>query len=340
MTTEYMTSRERVVATFKKQDRDRSPLINPTSIVNVECMAKAKVYFPSAHHDSAKMAVLASTGYELLKFDSIAPCFSVCNEAEALGCSINWGKVDIHPDIISPAFKSFSDFKIPKNFLDKKPVRTVIDAIKLIKKKYGNDAAIIGKVMGPWTLSFNLIGIQNMLNSLIMEPDTVKSFIEELNEVAILFAEAQIKAGADIITISDDAVGDFISVEGYNKIILPIHKYLNNKIGQNAFTILHISGIILDKMETFTKAGFNALNFDSRNTAHKTILEVKNKILLAGCINNPYTLLNGNEEDVIREVIYCIENKIDFIAPECAIPCNVTSKNLLAMSKAIKQYYN
>ncbi|GIS91000.1 MAG: hypothetical protein CM1200mP20_10410 [Pseudomonadota bacterium] len=69
---------------------------------------------------------------------------------------------------------------------------------------------ILGKVMGPWTLSYHVYNVQEFLMDTIADPDRVRKSLDTLSEVPILFAKAQLEAGADAIVWADHATGDLI----------------------------------------------------------------------------------------------------------------------------------
>ena len=89
-----MTSKERVLAAFKRQPVDRTPCCNPTSVATVELMDLVDAPFPRANREPELMARLAATGYTELGFDSIMPVFSIIQESSALGCKIQWEQKD------------------------------------------------------------------------------------------------------------------------------------------------------------------------------------------------------------------------------------------------------
>jgi methyltransferase, MtaA/CmuA family len=334
-----MTSRERVMACFNHEEIDRAAVINPTSVATVENMEITQAWFPDAHMNPDKMAALAAAGHEILGFDTVAPYFSVHQEAAALGCNVDWGKNDAMPTLSGSIINYPDEFKIPKNFLDTKPIKTVLEAIKLLRKRYKSDVAIIGKVMGPWTLSYNLHGVQDFLIETILEPEKVHGFLQAFKKVSLTFAEAQFEAGADIITWADHATGDLISSKGYLEFLFPVHKSITRELKSMGPVILHTCGNTLDRMQYFADTGFSAFHFDSRNDPAKAISIVKDKILLTGCINNPLTLLNGSTQDVRREVYQALHAGIKLISPECAVPCKASNKNLKAIVDSVKEFY-
>lgn len=331
-----MTPKERVLRALNRQWVDRIPVGNPVSVATVESMEACGAYFPDVHLDAEKMATLAATGHEILGFDTIAPYFSVQQEAAAFGLKMSWGEVDSMPDILENPFEDPDAITIPDDFLERPPIRTVLEALKILKKEYGDHVCLVGKVMGPWTLSYHLHGTQNFLIKTILEPDKVRRFLDKLKGLAVKFANAQFAAGADVVTVADHATGDLVSGTCYRDFLLPVHQEMTGQL--NGPTILHICGNTTDRLDYIAQAGFNCFHFDSKvnpRTAHEII---NGRIALTGSINNPVTLFNGTPEDVRQEVFANCEAGIEIISPECAVPLRTPNANLKAIVAAVEEY--
>lgn len=331
-----MRPRERFLKALDRQRVDRIPVGNPTSVATVESMKSCGAYFPDVHLDPVKMAALAATGHDILGFDTIAPYFSVQQEAAAFGLKMNWGTIDTMPDVLESPFENPEDIIIPPDFLDLPPVRTVLDALKILKKEYGDHVCLAGKVMGPWTLSYHLHGVQNFLIETVLEPDKVHRFLQKLKDPAVLFANAQLAAGADVVTVADHATGDLVSDACYHDFLLPVHREMNERI--NGPTILHICGKTADRLDYIAGAGFKCFHFDSKVDPREAHNIVGGRISLTGSINNPVTLLNGTPGDVRREVFANCEAGIEIISPECAVPLITPNANLRAIVSAVEEY--
>jgi [methyl-Co(III) methanol-specific corrinoid protein]:coenzyme M methyltransferase len=150
-------------AMYNGRKGERPPVGNPTSIVCHDLMDTAGVSFPDAHLDANAMADLALAGHEVLGFDTVMPEYSVQQEAAALGCVVDWGNRDRMPDNKNFPYENFSDIKVPENILEKPSTQVVLDALSILRRHVGGKVAIVGKVMGPWTLSYHMAGTQNFL---------------------------------------------------------------------------------------------------------------------------------------------------------------------------------
>lgn len=331
-----MTSHERVIACIKDNEYDKLPVINPTSVATLDSCRIAGVSFNEVHLNADKMAALAGVAYEQLGFDTVSPYFSVVQEAAAFGCRIDWGAGDVMPNQKSSVFQDPSEFTMPRDLLDRLPLKTVIDAIKLLRKKYGDKVAIIGKVMGPWTLSYHLYGVQDFLIDTISEPAKVHAFLDRFKEISLKFAEAQFEAGVDIITWADHATADLVGANCYREFLLPVHRLINERL-KDRLLILHCCGNTCDRISYFAEAGFPVFHFDSRNDAAKA-LESAGSMKLTGGVNNPEVLLNGTCEDVKKNIRHLLDAGIRLISPECAVPLKVSNGNLKAIGEAVTGY--
>jgi len=316
---------------------DRISVANPTSIISVELMERTGVFFPDAHLNPEKMAQLAAGGYEILGFDSIMPEFSVQQEAEALGCTVDWGSPTMMPDAKNHPAKEVKQLKIPKNFLEKPSTKVVLKALELLRAHYGDHVALIGKVMGPWTLSYHLAGVQEFLLWTLTNPDKVRGFLNCLKEVVITFAKAQLQAGADVVVIADHATGDLVSPKTYQDFLLPVHQEINQRIGGP--TILHLCGNCSDRLRLFVEAGFDGYHFEWQVDTKMAVQVVNREMSLIGNIANKDILFGGTPEDVYRQARYSIDAGIDILAPECAIPLQTPLANLKAIVEAAREGY-
>lgn len=315
---------------------DRASAANPTSIATVELMEATGASFPNAHLDPEKMADLAAGGHEILGYDTIAPVFSVQQEAAALGCEMDWGDPLNMPVNTSSPFSDPAEFHMPPDFLERPSIRVVLDALRLLRQRYGSGAAIVGKVMGPWTLSYHLYGLQPFLEDTILSPRRVHGFLQAFKEVTIRFGRAQMEAGADLLVLADHATGDLVSPACYRDFLLPVHREITAALG--APTILHICGNTANRLEYIASAGFDAFHFDSKVDPATALRLVDGKMTLIGNVNNPGTLLLGDPDEVRREVRSILSAGIRIVGPECAVPLSTPNANLAAIPRAVGEY--
>ncbi|MBI3695298.1 MAG: MtaA/CmuA family methyltransferase [Acidobacteria bacterium] len=330
-----MNGRERVLAALRRQPVDRPPTCNPTSVATLELMEHSGASFPHANRVPDLMARLAAAGHTELGFDTIMPVFSVIQESSALGCRIEWGEKDNWPTVRmrEPIWQRPDDIRIPADLLTHPDTRCVLEAIKILKRDFGNEVAVIGKTMGPWTLSYHCFGLEDFLLLTADDPGQAMLCLDRLKEVTVAFGLAQIEAGADALTLPDHATGDLVSGQYYKRFLLDLHTEFRERLP--APIILHICGRTLDRMDYIAQTGVAAFHFDSRNDPFESVKVVKDRLSLAGSVNNPVTLLSKGPAEVRREVWRNLDAGVRLIGPECAVPLQTPIENLKEIPRAV-----
>lgn len=330
-----MTPRQRFLNALAGRPVDRTPVASPTSIVTVGLQEAAGAYFPEAHHDAAIMARLALAGHTICGYDVVFPVFGAgTHEAEALGVPVRWGDRNTLPTVAGQIWDHPDQIRIPDDFCERPAVKTVTDAIRMLREEVGDEVAIIGKVYGAWSLAYHTFGIQDVLKNTIKDPPRVHAILEGLKEVPVIFARAQIEAGADALTLGDHITADLIRPDAYPTFLLEIHRELGRRI--EAPLIFHCCGKTLDRITYFNENELNSFHFESANDARE--MRARAKMVLIGNINGPRTLLEGTPEQVRKEVFYALDAGIDVIAPECAAPVNGRLENVIAVREAVDAY--
>ena len=295
---------------------------------------------PRVHLEADKMAAAAAAGHELCGFDSVMPKFSVVHSAAALGAEVDWCSGDIMPVIRKHPITDPDQFKMPDDFLDHSAIKVVLDALGLLKKRYGDEVAICGKVFGPWTTAYNMCGTQEFLLETALDPIKAARYLEIFTPPGIIFAEAQFEAGADMILWCDHVSGDLCSPNAYRDLLLPVHqKIFGSLFKKKGPVILHACGRTVDRVYYFAESGIDAFHFDSLNNTKELLEKVNGKILLAGGIANNEVLFRGTPEQVRAQVRQLLDDGIRLISPECAIPIRTPNENLKMIRKTVDEYY-
>jgi [methyl-Co(III) methanol-specific corrinoid protein]:coenzyme M methyltransferase len=330
------TPRRRFLDALAGRAVDRAPVASPTSIVTLETQERAGVFFPEAHRDPAKMAKLALAGYTMCGYDVVFPVFGAgTHESAALGAPVDWRDRHSLPTVTAPIWKQPEDIAIPEDFLERPTVKTVIEAIRLLRAEVGDEVGIIGKVYGPWSMAYHTFGLQPFLKATIRDPSFVEAILVRLKRVAAIFGRAQIEAGADALTLGDHITANLIRPDAYPRFLLGLHRELVRELP--APLIFHCCGRTLDRIAYFNESGVAAFHFDSANDARE--MRRQAKMVLIGNVNNVRTLLEGDPEDVRREVFYALDAGVEIIGPECAVPVEAKFANIAAVRAAVEDYY-
>lgn len=334
-----MSSRQRVLAALRREPVDRTPVCNPTSVATVELMDLVDAPFPDANRKPELMARLAATGYTELGFDTIMPVFSIIQESSAIGCKLQWEQKDNWPTVKmrEPIYTKPEDIRFPDNWLGHPDTQCVIQAIRILRKEYGDEVAIIGKTMGPWSLAYHSFGVEPFLLMSLDDPGKTKQVLDKLKEITIQFGLAQFEAGADALTLPDHATGDLVSGEYYQRYLRDMHIEFAERLPGPL--ILHICGRTVDRMEYIAQTGMAAFHYDSKNDPAESMGIVKNRISLVGNINNPETLFSKGPQEVRQAVYKNLDAGVQLVGPECAIPLQTTIENLKEIPKAVRDWH-
>ena len=92
------------------------------------------------------------------------------------------------PAVAGSIWKDVEDIRIPDDFLERPSIKTVLDAIRLLREEFGTRVGIIGKVYGPWSLAFHTFGIAEFLLDTVEDPQKVKAILHRLKEIPLIFA--------------------------------------------------------------------------------------------------------------------------------------------------------
>lgn len=295
-------------------------------------MREAGASFPEGHTDPEAMFRLALAGHTVLGFDVVMPLFSVCHEAAAMGCRVNWGGPDAMPESGPPIFATSADIAIPRDLLTRPGCAVPLKALGMLRRELGDAAAVCGKVFGPWTQAYHYFGLEEFLVKTITEPDEVKRMLDKLMLVTVAFARAQIEAGADCLLLADHATRDLCSPAAYERFLMDLHARLAESI--DAPIILHICGNTADRIALIARTGIACFHWDTRTGRPDEVRTLAGPgLALMGGIDN-IRLLQGTPDDVAGMARAAAAGDIDVVGPECAIPLATPLANLKAIRRA------
>src|SRR3954466_4506819 len=213
-----------------------------------------------------------------------------------------------------PIYETPDDIRIPDDLLDHPDVRCGLDAVRILRRELGDEVAIIGKTMGPWSLGYHCFGVEPFLLMSLDDEGKTKLCLDRMKESTIQFGQAQIEAGADALTLPDHATGDLVSADYYRRYLRDMHIEFAERL--DAPIILHICGRTVDRMPFIAETGMAAFHYDSKNQPGESMEAVDGRISLVGNVNNPSTLYAKGPAEVAAEVRANLEAGVQLIGPE------------------------
>jgi MtaA/CmuA family methyltransferase len=330
------SSRERFLAALNGERPDRVPLAHVSALTNMELQEATGCYMPAVHLDPESLVRLCWANHELLGFDAVTFILNYFNEPAALGSSMNWGDPQTLPVYSSHPWKRSEDAVIPGDLLDRPPVSTYLQALRIAKKRYGQKVAVLGKVMGPFSMAQVMHGVENVMLGLTDDTERIRGFLEVCVEVLVLCANAQFEEGIDALAIGEGGAGaNMLSPEMYAEVLLEVHKKLVRAI--QGPTIMHICGDITPRLKYLRQVGLRCFNFDWAVDPKLMKQAAGGSFAIMGNINTT-DLLTGSPEVIEAQAFANLEAGVDIISPGCAISPLCPSRNLGAMAAAIEKW--
>jgi len=193
----------------------------------------------------------------------------------------------------------------------------------------------LGKVFGPWTLGYYVFGVEPFLMATLLEPNAVKRAMRKLIEVTVAFANAQIDAGADALTLADHCTRDLCSPDAYRDFLQELHHELHERIP--CPIVLHICGNTADRLGYLRETGLECFHFDSKVPAAQARTLAGKKLSLMGGTSNFTVVRNGTTASISQDVQEKLAAGIDIIGPECAVPLDAPWINLRTLTEEAKR---
>lgn len=313
------------------------PVIPVCQSATLEQMDQVGAHWPEAHLEADEMAELAGAAYSVLGMDAVRVPFCQTVEAEALGCEVKSGGSEHVPGIATHPVSAGQILTIPDDLLSRGRLPVVMEAVRKLKLSLGDKVAIIGGVVGPFTLAGSLLGTKVMLIQAMKNPGALAPILDVCQQVGTSVAGALVEAGADIICVEDMAASpELISPSLYVGLVYPHHRRLFAGIKVPA--ILHICGDVSSTVEQMASTGAAALSYEGK--IHKSIVEsgVRDRVALITGPDPASTLATETPDDVERQCLDILELGVDILAPGCAVATSTPSENLLAMGNVVERY--
>ena len=197
---------------------------------------------------------------------------------------------------------------------------------------------VIGWVEGCLAEAADLRGVNELLTDLVDDEDFVRDLMDLCLEQAIIFAKAQIAAGADIIGVGD-AIASVAGPAYYRKFALPYEiKLLSAIRSMGAKTKLHICGNTTPFLEYLPVEYCDIIDLDWMVPLDRAAEIVQGRCALGGNYDPVAVLLQGTPEDVRAAVTACSRMGAQryISAAGCEVPKATPEENFLAVANTLR----
>jgi len=270
--------------------------------------------------------------------DAVTVMSDPYSEAEGFGCKIEY-PVNDHPHCVKHILEDYEDIKKLKVHDPSCTCRMsiIVRLVEMYRQHLGNDVPIIGWVEGPIAEFADLYDINYAMMDLISEPEWATDVMDICVEQAILFAKAQISAGAQIIGMGD-AAASLVGPPLYRGMILEREKKIVDAIHEaGAMVKLHICGNIGPLLNDIKTLGCDIVDVD-----WMVDFAEANKILsgvsaVSGNLDPVRAVMNSTPEALYADIkaLLAATDGTSIISGGCEIPKNTDPRLLKVMRQAL-----
>jgi uroporphyrinogen decarboxylase len=174
----------------------------------------------------------------------------------------------------------------------------VMEILRTLSRELTGQVPLIGFAGAPWTLAAYMVeggGSKNypeIKRMMYAEPALLHSLLEKITDTIILYLNAQIEAGAQVVQLFDSWAGE-LTLSDYKKFALPYEKKIFESLDRRAPSILFINGssALLESMAT---SGASVLSVDWRTDIRDVRARIGDELTIQGNLD-PCVLLSTPE---------------------------------------------
>jgi MtaA/CmuA family methyltransferase len=211
-----------------------------------------------------------------------------------------------------------------------------INGAAYFQKLLKGTVPVSGWIEGPLAEACDLSGVDNMLVSIMTDPDFTNRLMDKCLIMAKKFAKAQVEAGCDLIGIGD-AICSQIDSQTYDLFVRDRHAELISYVHECGVPVkLHICGNINHLLESIRTIDTDIIDLDWHVEIDDARRILGNDIVLGGNIN-PVLVQDKTEKEVFdmsKALVDAFCDQKFLLAAGCEITVLTPHGNLMAMRKA------
>lgn len=258
-----MTGRERALAFLDGQPVDRLPLM---PVVMMFCADQIGVKYGAYVNDFRVLAEAQIRTAERFDFDLVSIMSDPAREAYDCGARVEFyadqPAAIVESDALLTDKAKLARLSIPDP-LGGGRMHSAVQALELMKRRVGQQKALLGWVEGPCAEGADLRGINALMLDFYDDPAFVRDLFEFVVEMELRYAKAQVDAGADLIGIGD-AAASLVGPKFYEEYVWPYEKKLVDGLHSLGTRVrLHICGNTSRILESMGRLGCEIVDLDS-----------------------------------------------------------------------------
>ena len=217
----------------------------------------------------------------------------------------------------------------------------LLKAVSILRAEAGEEALVVGVVLGPMSLTQQLMGPEAALYFAADEPQLFEKLLDSTTEIARRFGQAQLAAGAHVVMVFDPAASPAVVPPAFFRaFILPRLGILCRSFKQAGALAnwLHIAGPTEPILASYADAGVDIANLDYAVDPVRAC-ELLPRTCLDGNIT-PLSFVLGHPDQIAEEARRLVELFADrggfVLSSGCEIPPEAKPENIVALVAAAR----
>lgn len=334
-----MNSIERILTTLKFETPDRVPVI---AQVFGHAAAVAGVNLGEYVRDGELLARGQIRALDRYGYDAVFALMDTYVETEAVGSVLTYfdNKYPIVKSFVLSGDTDPDNLTVPGPHQDGR-MPELLNAAGILRREVGDEVLVVGCVLGPVTLTTQLLGIEKALYLAIDDPEQFSRILDFATDVVIRFGKAQLDAGVHLPLVFDPSASpEVIPPQFFYEFELPRLTRLFSSLKEHGAVAnwLHIAGPAGPILPYYPEAGVDIANFDycvSPSVAQKALPVT----VLDGNIK-PWSFVEATPESVLLESTQLLDQFASrggfILSSGCEIPPESRQENVAAMVMAAR----
>lgn len=338
-----LSETQRLKKALNRETVDRPPCICPGGMMNMitkGVMEAANVFWPDAHTNPNLLAQLSMAAHDTDCFENYGVPFCMTVEVENMGAKVDLGDMTHEPRVSEYVINSVSGcYDLPPMDCRKGRAAIVLEAIDLLKSK-ANNVPVIGNLTGPISVASSLMEPTIFYKELRKKKQDAHNFLDFVSDQLLKFGLEQLRAGADVIAISDPSgTGEILGPAMFAEYTVPAINKITQGLRKEfpeAGLIVHICGQMRSVFKPLNDVDCQAVSFDAEVSLRNAKENLQEKAIMGNV--STFALEFANPDKIADMTKLCVKNGADIIAPACGMGTCSPLENVQAILAALKNY--
>jgi len=218
-----------------------------------------------------------------------------------------------------------------------------IQGIEVMHQEFGGEVSIVGWVEGPLALAAELRGLTRVMTDFVDDPPFVHALLDFTAEVAIVYAAAQIQAGADTVGMSD-AAASMMGPRYYGEFLFSRQRRVVESIRRahpEVIVRLHMCGNTDPLIPQMKQLPVQIFELDSPTNLSAARACLGPERVILGNVATITDMLEGTPERVYEASRRCHQTcgKAHIVGTGCEVPPATPAENLHAMVRYSREHH-